>query len=243
MSKLAQSLKNRFYRDEDHPYRKFEQQVSSLVKRGDVLLDAGCGRTAPVLRLYADVASRLIGVDLVEPRDMVDGIEYHQADLASIPVASNSVDLVISRSVFEHLSNPQDVYRELHRILKPGGRIVFLTANSGDYATLAAKLIPNQYHARLVNKLEGRPEEDTFPTEYRTNSRSVIERLARQSGLELSAIQYLNQYPNYFMLNSVLFALGIIYERITSRFHALRFFRGWLLVTLRRPHDPSQGRS
>lgn len=140
----------------------------------------------------------------------------------------------MSRSVFEHLVDPDSVYREFSRVLKPGGRIVFLTANLWDYGTMVARLIPNRFHARIVKAVEGRPEEDTFPTAYKTNTRGDVDRLAANAGLAVEAFEYLNQYPNYLMFNGALFLLGVGYERLTSRFDCLRLLRGWILVTLRK---------
>lgn len=40
MTDFAQSLKNRFYRNSEHPYEVFEREISSLIRPGDVLLDA-----------------------------------------------------------------------------------------------------------------------------------------------------------------------------------------------------------
>ena len=234
MTELVQRLKNRFYKNEDHPYEKFEDKVAGLVRPGHVILDAGCGRSAPVLGRFKAVASRLIGVDLVDPRYVREGIEYHQADLAAIPIESGSVDLIISRSVFEHLQDPAAVYREFFRILKPGGRVVFLTANFWDYGTQIARLVPNRLHSRIVRATEGRPEEDTFPTAYRTNTRRQVQALAQEAGLTVQEFSYLNQYPNYFYFNGLLFLLGVLYERLTSRFECLRGFRGWIMVVLRK---------
>jgi SAM-dependent methyltransferase len=198
-------------------------------------MDAGCGRTVPVLRKYIGRASRLIGVELVEFTDVPDGIETLRADLASIPVPSASIDVIMSRSVFEHLEDPAAVYREFARILKPGGRVIFLTANMWDYATLVARVVPNRFHPAIVARVEGREEADVFPVCYRTNTHRAVARLAADASLEIEDFRYLGQYPNYFMFNAALFLLGTGYDKLVSRFEALRFLRGWILVTLRRP--------
>ena len=160
------------------------------------------------------------------------GIEYIQADLAHTGLYRESVDLVVSRSVLEHLPAPLDVFRELHRILRPGGRFVFLTPNRWDYASLAALAIPNHLHPVLVRRLTDRKECDTFPTFYRANTNRAIGRLARQSGFEVESIRYLNQYPDYFRKIPPLFLLGVAYERLTSAWDRLGFLRGWILGTL-----------
>jgi ubiquinone/menaquinone biosynthesis C-methylase UbiE len=236
---LAASLRDRFYENDTHPYRLFEGRVSSLLTHsGIALLDAGCGRTVPVLRRFVGKAGRLIGVELVDFTDVPDGIETYKADLAEIPLPDACVDVVMSRSVFEHLTDPEPVYREFARILKPGGRVIFLTANGWDYGSLVARLVPNRHHARVVNFVEGRAEEDTFPTAYKTNTRGAVARLAGQSGLSIASFEYLGQYPNYLMFNGVLFFLGMCYEKLIARFDALRFLRGWIMVTLEKPSAP-----
>lgn len=235
-SALALKLLTRYYGDSVHPYLLFEQRVQSLIgPRTRVLLDAGCGRTVPVLRKFLGRVEQLIGVELVEFTDVPQGIQTHNADLGHLPLADASVDLVMSRSVFEHLTDPASVYAEFARVLRPGGQIVFLTANMWDYGTLVARLIPNRFHARIVKRVEGREEEDTFPTAYRTNTRADVDRLAASSGLRVARFEYLSQYPNYLMFNGVAFFVGMLYEKLISRFEALRFLRGWILVTLQKP--------
>jgi SAM-dependent methyltransferase len=143
--------------------------------------------------------------------------------------------------VFEHLTDPESVYREFARVLKPGGRIVFLTPNRWDYGTLIARAVPNRFHARIVKAVEGREEEDTFPTAYRTNTRRDVERLAGSSGFRIEDFRYLSQYPNYLMFNGFLFALGTAFEKVVSRVHVLRFLRGWIMVTLRKESVGTRG--
>jgi len=235
MPTLSQRLLNRYYADRPHPYRIYEAKVDSLLAPGSTILDAGCGRSAPTLRKYLGRARRLVGVDLVEFRDVPPGIEAYRTDLAKVPLGDGEVDLIFSQSVFEHLVDPAAVYRELARVLRPGGAIVFLTANMWDYGTLVARMIPNRYHAAIVKRVEGRAEEDTFPTAYKTNTRSAVQRLAAGANLVVEDFEYLSQYPNYLMFNGALFFVGMCFEKLIHRFHALRHLRGWILVTLRKP--------
>ncbi|MEF8698926.1 MAG: class I SAM-dependent methyltransferase [Candidatus Accumulibacter sp. UW20] len=234
MTVLAETLLRKYYANSLHPYRAYEECVGRLLTPESVLLDAGCGRTVPVLRKYLGRAGRLIGIELVSFSDVPPGIETYNADLADLPLADASVDLIMSRSVFEHLTDPAAVYKEFARVLRPGGAVVFLTANMWDYGTLFARLIPNRFHGRIVRAVEGRAEEDTFPTAFRTNTRRDVERLAASAGLAVESFEYLSQYPNYLMFNGALFLLGTGYEKVISRFEALRFLRGWIMVTLRK---------
>lgn len=235
-SAMALRLRTRFYRDADHPYRQFERKVESLIgPQTRVLVDAGCGRTVPVLRKFLGKVDWLVGVELVPFTDVPPGIETHNADLGALPLPDGTADLIMSRSVFEHLTEPESVYRELSRVLRPGGRIVFLTANLWDYGTQVARIVPNRLHGKVVKVVEGRAEEDTFPTAYKTNTRSDVERLAQDCGLRVASFDYLSQYPNYLMFSGPLFALGMVYEKLVANIHALRFLRGWILVVLEKP--------
>jgi SAM-dependent methyltransferase len=239
MTQLAERLLQKHYADSPHPYRVYENTVDGLLASGDTLLDAGCGRTAPVLQKYRGRAARLIGVELVEFTDVPEGIETYNADLASLPLPDASIDLIMSRSVFEHLADPSAVYREFSRVLRPGGAVVFLTANMWDYGTLVARMVPNRFHARIVKRTEGRAEEDTFPTMYKTNTRRAVHGLATDAGLRVESFAYLSQYPNYLMFNGALFFLGMCFEKVVRRYEVLRFLRGWILVTLRKPKGNS----
>jgi SAM-dependent methyltransferase len=232
---LAQRLKERFFRPEDHPYSILEREVDQLLEPGHTLLDAGCGRTAPVLARYRGHGARLVGVDLVDfdPAAM-EGLELHKSDLARMPIAPNSVDLIMARSVMEHLTDPEAVYREMHRVLRPGGQVVFITGNLWDYSAIIAKFVPNRFHPWIVAKTEGREEHDVFPVAYRTNTRGAVERLARRTGFEVASFAYRGQYPSYFMFNGVLFLLATGYEKLISRIDSLAFLRGWIHVRLRK---------
>lgn len=235
MTKMAERLLERYYGNDEHPYRTLELEVEQQVRPEHTLLDAGCGRTAPVLRKYRGRVRRLIGVDLVEFDTQVDGIELLNNDLGRIALEDGSVDIVMCRSVMEHVEDPRAVHSEIYRILKPGGRFIYLTANLWDYAALIAKIVPNRFHPWIVARTEGRKEEDVFPIQYRTNTYGAVRKWAASVGFEIVTFRYLSQYPSYFMFNGFLFLLATGYEKLLRRFDALGFLRGWIFVTLRKP--------
>ena len=229
-------IQKRFYQSENHPFRVYQRQIENYLHPGQVLLDAGCGRHAERLIEIGNRACKLIGVDLVEADATVlmNNIEYYKADLTNIPIESASVDIVISRSVMEHLAEPVKVYNEIYRVLKPGGFFVFLTPNLFDYVSLLSKTIPNKYHGFMVKLLTGREEEDTFPTYYRSNTKSQILNLSKESNFKVVSINFLNQDPHYFQSVLPLYCVGVAYERLLTRFNFLQQLRGWILSVLQK---------
>ena len=234
MTALAERLRAKYFGRDEHPYRTFEREVEHYLGPESTLLDAGCGRTAPVLAKYRGKAKRLIGVDLVEFDPAVGGIELLNKDLGKMGLPDRCVDLVMSRSVMEHVEDPLAVYSEINRVLKPAGHLIFLTANLWDYASLIAKLVPNRFHPWIVSRVEGREEHDVFPIQYRTNTLGAVKRFAGRTGFDIISFRYLGQYPCYFMFNGALFFLATGYEKLISRSEALRFLRGWILVVLKK---------
>ena len=232
MGTLAERLNARYYKDAIHPFSVFGRTVRETLPAGATLLDAGCGRGAPVLSGFRGIAERLIGVDLVDFTVSSPDLELYKADISCVPLPDSSVDLVMSRSVMEHVKQPLAAFREMHRLLKPGGHFIFLTANLWDYVSIAAGLIPNRFHPWIVSHIAGRRIENVFPTQYRCNTSSAIRRCARLSGFRVGKLQYLSQYPAYFMFNGFLFLLGTGYEKFINRYSALAFLRGWILADL-----------
>lgn len=226
-------LKKRYYKSDDHPYQIYERKIESLLKPDYTLLDAGCGRSAPVLKRFENKAGRLIGIDLEDPED-IEGIDYRKGDIANIPVVGESVDIVISRAVLEHVKEPEMVFREIARILKKDGHFIFLIPNLWDYASLISLILPNKYHPQLVSVVEGRKVNDTFPAYYKVNTRFAVSRIASKAGFNVETFSYLGQYPSYMMFNPFLFMMGIIYEKTVSKIKPLNFLNGWILADLKK---------
>jgi len=83
------------------------------------LVDIGCGNK-PYMDYFARV-DKVIGLDIAN--DKADIV----ANAKSLPVKSNSIDVVLCNQVIEHESEPEKIIAEIPRILKEGG-ILFLSA-------------------------------------------------------------------------------------------------------------------
>jgi SAM-dependent methyltransferase len=87
------------------------------------ILDLGCGAGKTVAYLRS-VGFDAWGCDSKEFITLFKGGEY-LLDIAPspyrLPAEDNSFDAVISSSVLEHAGNKEEIFREIHRVLKPGG--------------------------------------------------------------------------------------------------------------------------
>ena len=101
------------------------------LKQGSFLLDVGCGRGDFTIA-FQDNGLEVQGLDSsdfsVESLGKI-GIKVSKVDIAHgpWPVPDNTVDVVYSKSVIEHLHNPEHFMAETYRVLKPGGRVITMT--------------------------------------------------------------------------------------------------------------------
>ena len=107
------------------------------LRPGDVVLDLGCGAGADacIAALSVGPTGRVVGVDLTpamveKARRVADAVGlanvvFHVGDMDSVPVRDASVDVVISNGAINLTSHKPCVFREVHRVLKPGGRLQF----------------------------------------------------------------------------------------------------------------------
>jgi SAM-dependent methyltransferase len=213
----ARQAKHRFYgpeqQDNDPAFRRMIYEAARPASR---VLDAGAGAGDLFPYELKGRVAEMIGVDL-DPRVVANpqldrGI---LADLAEIPLPDESIDLVFSRYVLEHIAEPAAFLDEVYRILRPGGQFLFLTPNKWHYVSLASRLTPQAFHA-WYNRKRGREEEDTFPTAYRLNSRSDVRREFAEAGFECESLVMRECCPNYLLLSMPTFLLGVAYERMVN---------------------------
>ncbi|MFG0332344.1 MAG: arsenite methyltransferase [Maioricimonas sp. JB049] len=113
--------------------------ATANLRPGEVVVDLGCGGGLDVFLAAAKVGpeGRAIGIDMTE--DMIDlaqknaasgvdgkpveNVEFHLATIDSLPLEDDSVDCIISNCVINLAPDKPAVFREIARVLKPGGRL------------------------------------------------------------------------------------------------------------------------
>ena len=140
---------------DDRSLHKALVELTVATPLGD-LLDIGCGE-GRLLKLLASRAHRVIGVDvdpdarrLARAALLLAGApncSLRQGDMYSLPFADGEFDTIILDDVLAEAERPVAAVEEARRLLKQGGRLLFLASSSGagvdrlkqDFASLAAQ--------------------------------------------------------------------------------------------------------
>ena len=85
------------------------------------LLDVGCGEM-PYRPLFEPHAGEIVGLDTWE-----NPLAALLGPIESIPAPDASFDVVLCAQVLEHVDDPAQGVRELHRVTRPGGRVLLST--------------------------------------------------------------------------------------------------------------------
>jgi arsenite methyltransferase len=103
------------------------------IKKGDVVIDlgSGAGNDAFIARSETGETGKVIGIDFTPA--MIDkaranaeklnfhNVEFRQGDIEKMPVTANIADVIVSNCVLNLVPNKYGVFREIYRVLKPGG--------------------------------------------------------------------------------------------------------------------------
>ena len=133
-----------------------------------------------------------------------------------LPLPDESIDIITAEWVLEHIQDEYKVLKEFHRVLKPGGVVIFLTPNKWNYNAFLIRLIPNKLHPLFTKLLYNRLTEDTYPTTYKLNSPSKIEKLFKQNGFKKERLIF-NGDPSYISFGPITFRLAVLLEQLLDK--------------------------
>lgn len=197
---------------------------------GKIVLDAGCG-DGGIITEFKNLPAELIGVDTNKP--LLDSnstvTKKILANVEQIPLHDNSIDVIVSEFVFEHLESPEKVFKEFHRVMRSGAKVIFLTPNVLNPVMLASKIMPHAAHTFFRSRVL-RKGEETHKTFYRANTVGIIQQHAREAGLTLVEYQRAGN-PEYIGFAKPLVIPVIIGERAINN-PALSFLKMYIAGVL-----------
>jgi ubiquinone/menaquinone biosynthesis C-methylase UbiE len=103
------------------------------IKKGDVVVDlgSGAGNDCFVARHEVGDTGKIIGIDFTpkmieraranaEARGF-NNVEFREGDIEQMPITSNTANVIVSNCVLNLVPNKDGVFKEIFRVLKPGG--------------------------------------------------------------------------------------------------------------------------
>ncbi len=124
--------------------------MDALPAGGTVVdLGAGSGMDCQLAGKRVGSPGAVIGIDMTDEMlerargsamaAHLDHVRFEKADIAEVPLASNNVDVIISNGVVNLAPDKRAVFKELYRIVKPGGRLQFADIIIGRELSEAAR--------------------------------------------------------------------------------------------------------
>ena len=120
------------------------------IKKGDTVIDlgSGAGNDAFIARSETGETGKVIGIDFTEAmiskarinaeKLNFNNVEFREGDIEKIPVQDNTADVIVSNCVLNLVPNKDAVFKEIYRVLKPGGHFSISDIVLG--GTLPAKI-------------------------------------------------------------------------------------------------------
>lgn len=142
------------------PYAEYQMHINRYIfasrfVKNKVVLDVACGAGTGSRYLVSKGARKVVGVDISEDaireaktwNERGNGAEFVLSDAESLPLPSNSFDVVVSFETIEHLKEPERFLLECKRLLKKEGIFICSTPNKM-IATPIFRRPSNPYHVK-----------------------------------------------------------------------------------------------
>lgn len=203
----AQRLRFDYFNPDD----VYEAVLDKLVVGGCRWADIGCGRdifpsNPELAKELAARTEHLLGID--PSANVLENpfiTEAYNGVMEDYP-GEQLFDLVTMRMVAEHVERPDSVAARIARMLRPGGLCVVYTPNKWSPVSILARVIPFRFHHGIKAVIWGSEERDTFPVQFRMNTRRSLRNLFLRHGMAECHFRYLDDcriFNSFRLLNLV----------------------------------------
>jgi len=116
-------------------HRKSAELVAGQVGGSGSILEVATGPGYLAIELAKLGTYRVFGLDISQSfvqmataraQDAGVAVEFRHGDAAQMPFPPNSFDFIVCQAAFKNFSEPVQALREMHRVLKPGGKALIL---------------------------------------------------------------------------------------------------------------------
>jgi len=145
---------------------------------------AGIGNLLKMI-IALGITENITAADIIpSPVQLPRQVRWIQSDLNyPIGVPDNSFDVIVSTEVIEHLENPRATFREFHRILRPGGKLVVTTPNQESIRAFVSLLFGGHFVAF---------RDPCYPAHITALLRKDFQRICHETGFDSPQFVYTN---------------------------------------------------
>ena len=226
--KMAEALIKTFDPLFRHRWEIYDGILKCLTGPEARWLDAGCGSNIAIEEFPCALN---VGVDIYRHPEVLHNPPNHfvESTLESFPFRDETFTLVTLNMVVEHILNPETVFSEIYRILRPGGHVLIHTTNIHSPLIFLGKLFPDSMRKRFFTEVLGARERDVFKVYHKINTPCAFRKIVGFEIEEVHAVQDLNWSCR------PLFLCLLTYHLFT-RLSGLWRLRTNLIVLLRKKH-------
>jgi len=131
----------------------FRKAILAHLQPEHIVLDLGAGAGIASHMNFRGIAAEVCGVD-PDPR-VLDNPFLDEGIAGSgeaVPYPDSRFDIVFANNVLEHIADPVRVFKEVHRVLKPGGWFLAKTPNRYHYVSMIGRITPHWFHTLIARQ-------------------------------------------------------------------------------------------
>lgn len=236
---VNRKLNDRYFpRSHTRYVTKFREDIAALSGNARLVLHLGSGTKD----LKPFVARPTKGVRVLNLDISYQELRQNPGQLKlcacaeSLPLHSNSVDLICAEHSFEHFPCPERVLEECLRVLVQDGYLLISGPNGRSYIALVARLTPQWFHD-LVRRLAGGTSNPGFPTFYRFSTPRAMRRLGEDAGFEIVSLETFVGEPCYTTFLPLVHILFMLYHKVLETVKAVLNFHVTHVALFRKPRN------